>query len=278
LDATRNEQLAKLKATYEAYSNERKSKCAKIQADTTGRLKVEISGTSNKEAFKAKLLSLKKGSYLRDSEVEKICENSDPETFSRSMIRYRMNKQTKHISDLAAKVGIDLVRMTALADYMAMEYSYETLLGLEYNVLPQDRPEIRYAMGDGSFESISKLSVGQKCTAMLMIALSEGMCPVVIDQPEDSLDIRSIWDDICSRIRQGKERRQFIFTTHNSSVAVASDSDKFIILEGSATHSNILFSGSMDHAPVSQEVLNYLEGGVPTYRAKYRKYGADVRE
>jgi len=278
LDASRNEQLAKLKMAYEAYSNERKAKCAKIQDDTAGRLQVGISDSSNGQEFRAKLLSLKKGLYLRDSEIEKICEKSDPGTFSRAIIRYGMHRENKYIAELATKVDIELSRMATLAEFMATEYSYEALLGLEYTVLPQDRPEIKYAIGDGSFSGLSELSVGQKCTAMLMIALSEGVAPVVIDQPEDSLDIRSIWDDICSRIRQGKERRQFIFTTHSSSVAVASDSDKFIILEGGATHSEVLFSGSMDHSPVSQKVLDYLEGGDKTYRAKYRKYNTGVRE
>ena len=278
LDAARTEQLAKLKAAYDAYSSERKAKCAKIQDDTAGRLQVGISESSNGQEFKNKLLSLKKGSYLRDTEIEKICEKSDPGTFSRAIIRYGMHRENKHIAELATKVGIDLSRMATLAEFMVTEYTYEMLLGLEYNVMPQDRPEIKYALSDGSFESLSKLSVGQKCTAMLMIALSEGVAPVVIDQPEDSLDIRSIWDDICSRIRHGKERRQFIFTTHSSSVAVASDSDKFIILEGDATHSEVLFSGSMDHSPVSQKVLDYLEGGDKTYRAKFRKYNTDLKE
>jgi PHP family Zn ribbon phosphoesterase len=278
LDASRNEQLTKLKEAYEAYRNERKSKCAKIQDDTVGRLQVGISDSSNRQDFKAKLLLLKKGSYLRDSEIEKICENSDPGSFSRAIIRYGMHCEHKYIAELATKVGIDLSRMATLAEFMVTEFSYETLLGLEYNVLPEDRPDIKYAVGDGTFESLNKLSVGQKCTAMLMIALSEGTTPVVIDQPEDSLDIRSIWEDICSRIRLGKERRQFIFTTHSSSVAVASDSDKFIILEGGATHSQVLFSGSMDHSPVSQKVLDYLEGGDKTYKAKYRKYHTNTRE
>jgi ABC-type Mn2+/Zn2+ transport system ATPase subunit len=276
LDATRGQQLVKLKTAYEAYSNERKARCAKIQNDTGGRLQVGISESSDGQDFKVKLLSLKKGSYLRDSEIERICEKSDPATFSRAIIRFGMHRENKHIADLAEKVAIDLSRMATLAEFMVTEFNYETLLGLEYNVMPQDRPEIKYAIGNGTFESLSKLSVGQKCTAMLMIALSEGTAPVVIDQPEDSLDIRSIWEDICSRIRLGKERRQFIFTTHSSSVAVASDSDKFIILEGGATHSDILFSGSMDHSPVSQKVLDYLEGGDKTYRAKYKKYNADL--
>ena len=278
LDAARTEQLAKLKAGYDAYSSERKARCAKIQEDTAGRLQVGISESANGQEFKTKLLTLKKGSYLRDTEIEKICEKSDPATFSRTIIRYGMHRENKYIADLATKVGIDLSRMATLAEFMVTEYTYEMLLGLEYNVLPQDRPEIKYAISDGSFESLSKLSVGQKCTAMLMIALSEGAAPVVIDQPEDSLDIRSIWDDICSRIRHGKERRQFIFTTHSSSVAVASDSDKFIILEGGATHSDVLFSGSMDHSPVSQKVLDYLEGGGKTYRAKFKKYNTGLTD
>jgi len=107
---------------------------------------------------------------------------------------------------------------------------------------------------------------------MLIMALSDGTMPVVIDQPEDSLDIRSVWDDMCQKIRSGKERRQFVFTTHNASLAVASDSDKFLVMEGNATRGRVVFSGSMDHDPVSDEVLKYLEGGPDTYRMKSLKY------
>lgn len=109
------------------------------------------------------------------------------------------------------------------------------------------------------------------------MALSEGDEPIVIDQPEDSLDIRTIWDDICCKLRDGKEKRQFIFTTHNSSVAVASDSDYFIILDGTSTQGRIVHSGSMDHEPVSEEVLKYLEGGFETYRRKFVKYRGEER-
>ena len=108
---------------------------------------------------------------------------------------------------------------------------------------------------------------------MLLMALSDGAMPIVIDQPEDSLDIRSIWDDVCKKLRAGKEKRQFIFTTHNSSLAVASDTDCFLILEGSATHGKVVHVGAMDHSPVSDEVVKYLEGGSATYLLKFDKYG-----
>jgi hypothetical protein len=80
---------------------------------------------------------------------------------------------------------------------------------------------------------------------------------------------------MCLKLRTGKEKRQFIFTTHNSSLAVASDTDCFVIIEGAATKGEVIFSGSMDHQPISREVLQYLEGGKETYKLKYAKYGGN---
>lgn len=129
-----------------------------------------------------------------------------------------------------------------------------------------------YRLADGKFELLKNLSIGQKCTAMLIMTLSDGSLPVVIDQPEDSLDIRSIWEDMCAKLRTGKEGRQFIFTTHNSSLAVASDTDKYTVLESGAVHGKVVFSGAIDTEEVRQQVIEYLEGGIPTYRSKYLKY------
>jgi ABC-type cobalamin/Fe3+-siderophores transport system ATPase subunit len=112
---------------------------------------------------------------------------------------------------------------------------------------------------------------------MLIIALSDGSAPIVIDQPEDSLDIRSIWEDMCVKIRRGKEQRQLIFTTHNSSLAVASDTDKYLVMEADARHGKVTMNGSMDHAPVSDGVVDFLEGGKSTYRTKYGKYRLDKK-
>lgn len=272
LSVTRNSSLDDLRAAYDRYSKERKTKCEKIEQEAAGRLQVRIHESSNVDEFRKKLMTLKRGSYLRDSEIDKICSKADPASFSKAVIRYGLSREAKYLEEIAAKIEIELDRMSALAEFLNSEFTFEELLALEYKVLPQDRPEIKYNIGQNTFEVLDKLSVGQKCTAMLIIALTEGIAPIVIDQPEDSLDIRTIWEDMCSKIRRGKERRQFVFTTHNSSLAVASDSDKFIILEGTATQAKVLYSGSLDHPPVSEEVIKYLEGGRETYKTKYDKY------
>lgn len=90
------------------------------------------------------------------------------------------------------------------------------------------------------------------------MTLCEGDTPVIVDQPEDSLDIRSIWDDMCLRLRQSKRSRQFIFTTHNSSLAVASDSDKFVVLTADARRAQVAMAGAIDGEQVRQHVIDCL--------------------
>jgi PHP family Zn ribbon phosphoesterase len=274
--ATREAVLTSLRDAYARYTNERKAKCSKIETESAQRLTVRIRESSNLDEFRRRLMTLKRGSHLREAEIDQICTKVDPGTFVRAVIRFAISHEAKHLEPLSKTVDIDVDRMRTLANFLANELPYEDLLGLEYKALPQDKPEIRYNVGENTYQPLNQLSVGQKCTAMLVIALTEGITPIVIDQPEDSLDIRSIWEDMCSKIRRGKERRQFIFTTHSSSLAVASDTDKFLIMEATAAHGKVLFSGSMDHSPVSDQVLKYLEGGVETYRTKYGKYRVDV--
>ena len=265
--------LDSLQKEYEEYTSERQKKCAKFQEDSCGRLKLRILGYSNVDEFRSRLLALKRGSYLREDEIEAICSHIRPRDFVISLLRYHAVGKTSFLEDRAKEANIDLHRMKTLADFLLGVIPYEESLALQYKAHPQDRPEILYNIGDGDYQPLAKVSVGQKCTAMLIIALSDGIMPIVIDQPEDSLDIRSIWDDMCLKLRAGKEKRQFIFTTHNSSLAVASDTDCYLILEGSASNGKVVHIGAMDHQPISDEVLKYLEGGPRTYDLKYSKYG-----
>lgn len=273
----RNRLLDALQQEYDKYGSERRAKCVKFQEDSAGKLKLRILGSSNVDEFKTSLLSLKRGSYLREYEIEAISTNVTPRDFIMALLRYEATRESRHLEKTAKDAGIEISRMKTLADFLLATIPYEQLLALQYQAIPQDRPEILYNIGGGSYQPLNAVSVGQKATAMLIMALSDGVMPIVIDQPEDSLDIRSIWEDICVKLRNGKERRQFLFTTHNSSLAVASDTDCFTIVEGDASNGRIMYSGAMDHQPMSEEVLKYLEGGVTTYQWKFTKYNGDRR-
>jgi ABC-type lipoprotein export system ATPase subunit len=258
---------------YNEYSNERKSKCEKFEKESNGRLQIKIHESTNIDEFKTKLRALKKGSYIRDAEIDEICTRVSPYEFILTVLRYEVFHKVDILKPLSKKIGIEVQRLHALCEFLLSQVDYEELLKLQYEAHPQDKPEIKFRLNEQKYELIRDISVGQKCTAMLIMALSDGNFPIVIDQPEDSLDVRSVWDDMCTKIRKGKDKRQFIFTTHNSCLAVASDTDKYTTIESDAIKGSIVISGALDLDPVKEEVIKYLEGGRKTYQKKATKYG-----
>lgn len=237
-------------------------------------------------------MEIKSGSYFRDNDIDKLSRNITPIDFVHDLLRYELytesnpEKAEGEINKLSEKTGFTADKIKKFCDYLIAtihsgEMEYETILRLQYKAQPTDRPIIKYNVGTkdrSNFKLLSKVSTGQKCTAMLILALSDGKMPILIDQPEDSLDIRGIWDDMCTKLRMGKDQRQFIFTTHNSSVAVASDTDQFSIITADDTKGELLFSGSMDEKDIRKEVVEYLEGGIKPYILKMLKYNYDPQE
>ena len=277
----RDEKLKELEGVYHDYFQARKKKCEYFEKVSKKKLQITIIESTNKDEFQRCLAFLKRGSYLRDGDIGQLSDKVTPTEFILNLLRYDISRTgefsdtNKYIKEIARVTDLPEEKIRNLADHLLNTKSYEELLLLQYKAIPQDRPEIKYNIGDNrqaNFVPLKNLSTGQKCTAMIILALSEGIMPIIIDQPEDSLDIRAIWDDMCSKLRSKKEVRQFIFTTHNASIAVASDTDKFIIMTASATKGKIVFSGAIDNEGVRSEVIKYLEGGLTTYRLKYLKY------
>jgi hypothetical protein len=138
--------------------------------------------------------------------------------------------------------------------------------------LPEDLPRIQFLKHGNTYAGIEELSQGQKCTALIVLTMLEGEGPVLIDQPEDSLDVRAVWEDIVTGIRAKKNDRQFIFTTHNSSIAVAGDSDCITILEPKGKVAVVESIGAIEEQNVKDGVITHLEGGRKPYNLRRRKY------
>ena len=74
-------------------------------------------------------------------------------------------------------------------------------------------------------------------------------------------------------LRRGKDGRQFILTTHNSTIAVGADSDSFLILEPQSNErAKVLSQGAIDRAVVRKGVIEHMEGGDDPYRLRQDKY------
>ena len=63
----------------------------------------------------------------------------------------------------------------------------------------------------------------------LLISLAESKCPILIDQPEDDLDNRSVFDELIQFIKTKKIDRQIITVTHNANIVLGGDAELVII-------------------------------------------------
>jgi PHP family Zn ribbon phosphoesterase len=271
----RDELITALREAQTEYTQARQDRCQLFEAKSEGKIRASVAAGVKREEFRQRLLLLKKGSYLSDIDVGLIAAKVAPDTFVRSLLRFDLSRTEEDLDPIASDSGLPRDRIVALAEFMFDADNapgYEALLRLQYSTPPADKPLIEFRREDGSYSPLDELSTGQKCTSLLIMILCEGDLPIVIDQPEDSLDIRSIWEDMCLRLRRSKRSRQFIFTTHNSSLAVASDSDMFVVLQADASHGEVFLDGAIDTQDVRDEVIKLLEGGERTYFLKQRKY------
>ena len=125
------------------------------------------------------------------------------------------------------------------------------------------------------WKALDELSTGQKATAILLLLLLESDAPLVVDQPEDDLDNRFISEGIVPKMREEKQRRQFIFATHNANIPVLGDAELILGLRAQEDHGDIPLEniGSIDSRSVQKLVEETLEGGREAFEVRRLKYG-----
>lgn len=254
---------------HHAYYAARREKFDYLTQASEGRLLLSLQHAANRERYEEALNELLRGSgpgTVSTTNRRRIAHNVPPRRLGEMLI-------ARDVEQLAEASGLtDTMAERAMGKLWAHD-DFAQVLALQHACYPEDAPSIRYDKGGGNYADLRELSVGQKCTALLIVALCDGEMPVIIDQPEDALDIASVWEDIAKKLRRGKYGRQFILTTHNSSLAVGSDSDTFMILKPtSAERAKVICRGAIDRPEVRREVIDHLEGGDEPYKLRQRKY------
>lgn len=82
----------------------------------------------------------------------------------------------------------------------------------------------------GGFQK-STMTAGKQALFALKLILGESddKWPLLIDQPEDDLDSRSIYDHIVPFLKKKKKERQIIMVSHNANLVIGSDSEQIIV-------------------------------------------------
>ena len=131
-----------------------------------------------------------------------------------------------------------------------------------------DHIEITYGLQYEGID-IQQLSPGTLGIVLLLIYLSidqEDVRPLILDQPEENLDPKSIYDDLVERFREAKTRRQIIIVTHNANLVVNTDADQVIVASRGEQRQGQLpiltyHSGGLENPDIRKSVCEILEGG-----------------
>lgn len=140
-------------------------------------------------------------------------------------------------------------------------------------ILPEDEIDIQYKpSGSTTFKPLSTASAGQKTTAILTFILSQGNIPLLLDQPEDDLDNRLVYELIVDRLKQAKENRQIIVVTHNANIPVNGDAEYILSMDSESKNLEILYSGTVEEPAIKKEICDVMEGSEKAFNMRSERY------
>lgn len=118
---------------------------------------------------------------------------------------------------------------------------------------------------------MENLSMGQKGTVLLKIFLAEGDYPLFIDQPEENLDNKFVYEALVNAFREAKKKRQIIIATHNANLVVNTDAEQVIVAD--YLNKEISYrSGSIEDPMIRDDITALLEGGEEAFRKREMRY------
>jgi len=242
----------------------------KVNRNLGDRVQIEVTASGNREPL---------FEILRDDVGGRLAETVETLRGARDLslthfvaaCREGARKVVESFGGIPAKQAESLAQADEEALMRIEELDLPPTTAIRLNTAPLDGPP--------SWQTLDELSTGQKATAVLLLLLLESDAPLIVDQPEDDLDNRFITEGVVPRMRAEKQRRQFVFSTHNANIPVLGDAELIVGLTASGEAEGGLARiapehvGSIDDRQVRELVEEILEGGKDAFERRRRKYG-----
>jgi hypothetical protein len=193
-----------------------------------------------------------------------VWESGDATAISAAMSSFRAQYQT----DLLAASKVPKTDQT----YRTWSRNFAQWL------FSTDHIELRYSI-DYDGVDITKLSPGTRGIVLLLLYLALDEAddrPLIIDQPEENLDPKSIFDELVGLFQSAKSKRQVIIVTHNANLVVNADADQVIIANVGPHTTGALppinyIAGGLHESSIRQSVCQILEGGERAFIERARR-------
>ena len=262
LEEKRAKLLTKLRDARLAMASSRSKFVDELNSRLGGNVVLELSGEDTSFYFDEVNKPLHgTGMQQREYQLSLLCDSFAP---------------TEFVEIVRAK-SIELLTATGMTENNASRMigvlSDDVLYKIERIEIPQ-LPSIRIKReGETHYTDLKELSVGEKCSAILSIALLSKGKPLVIDQPEDDLDHAFIINSIVEGMRTAKSGRQILAATHNPNIPVLGDAEMVFRVARQAGDDicHIQSSGGLELPLVTKEVQS-LEGGAEAFERRRQRY------
>lgn len=145
-------------------------------------------------------------------------------------------------------------------------------------------------------DDIHQMSTGKASFVLLklIIKLSNENGPILIDQPEDNLDNRSVSKELVDFLKDKKRERQIILVTHNPNIVVNADAENIIVanqkgqndVESTSDFKFDYINGALEDSfaknsntdllksmGIREHIAEIVEGGKEAFKKREEKYG-----
>lgn len=276
----KEKELRKLQTEYISLENEYKSKVAriyKLRNDFIQRVigrdknvRFQLKKNRNRNSFIETMKTIvQKDITSVDEDINELAdlyfkEEDGIEKYKKLLIDIRDNKDQESLSKKTRNI---IINMTV--DMFARMITF----------LPEDDLIVSYKPEKAKkFIPLSNASAGQKTTTILTFLLAYGSQPLLLDQPEDDLDNRLVYDLIVARLKVAKSKRQIIVVTHNANIPVNGDSEYIVSMNSETDMIQVNRTGTMDDENIRQEICDVMEGTKDAFEMRAKKYHFNIKE
>lgn len=218
---------------------------------------------------------------LKYTDLSHYIDNRNLNSFDKINLKEGVERNIKNINIIYDNLETTLKRKVDYSLIEIIKYLYCKPCEISFDIF-----------SDG--DSLYKVSPGKQAKIMLdlLINFSNDKYPVLIDQPEDDLDNRSIYKDLVEYIKKKKKTRQFIVVTHNANVVIGADAEEIIIANQDSVNAkneeykfeyrigsiedntiiNINSRSILKNKAFREQVCDILEGGKEAFKSREEKY------
>lgn len=98
---------------------------------------------------------------------------------------------------------------------------------------------------------------------------------IILDQPEDNLDVATIKESLIDRLKELKLNIQFFVVSHSAPIIVNGDARTVIVCENNNDRISYTY-GALNDDPIKQSIANVLDGGERYLKMRLNKYNFQI--